>query len=154
MPVGGNQAEDTMYYNRLKGLILQRTSQAHQSNYQNMGFGVRANLEAKDEFDEDEVKRFAPSDEKTVCMPIMSGIFQSGKWIPLAWAGMVLEFELAEPTGVCRTGSSTAGSLVTTYTSSYTVSDVQLKCDILQVDNQPQEEISRVLQRGRDLRIH
>ena len=94
--LGGNQAEDLQMYNRLYGQMLGLTSKAYQRNYKDLGFGIRSNLEAKDIFDEDELKMFGPSASKTVSMPILSGILNQPKFIPIRWAGLVLEFELSE----------------------------------------------------------
>jgi hypothetical protein len=80
------------------------------------------------------------------------GTFNQAKWLPLRWINLVLEIELSEPSICCRSG--TAGTApVTTFTSNYSLSDCQLKCDVCTLDNSLEEEFSKVLLSSRKLPI-
>jgi hypothetical protein len=146
------QVEDIQSYGRFYNQMLQLAPESYMKNFVVQGPGIKEAYPSQRHHYFD-LRQFGPGDSKTMSMPIVSGLFTgNSKWLPLRWINCVLEIELAEPSICCRSGTS-GNSLVTTYTSNYSLSDVQLKADICQIDSSLEEEFSKVLLSGRKLSI-
>ena len=85
---------------------------------------------------------------RTVCFTPMSGLFSQGKYLPIRYAPIQIELELV---------SSGADALIATGGApgdKFQITDVQLKADLVTLDNSLDNEYSQHLLSGNTLPIH
>ena len=82
--------------------------------------------------------------DRVVCFAPLSGILSQDKYLPIIYAPLMLELELVSSADEALTGTSPA----------FTISDVQLKADLVTLDNSLDNEYSSHLLEGKALPIH
>ena len=85
---------------------------------------------------------------RTVCFTPMSGLFSQGKYLPIRYAPIQIELELVS-NGADVVNASGANS-----STSFKLENVQLKADLVTLDNSLDNEYSQHLLSGKTLPIH
>ena len=80
---------------------------------------------------------------RTVCFSPLSGLLKQNKNLPIRYCPLQFEFEI-----VSNVADAVSGS------TAFTINNVQLKADILTLDNYLENEISGHLLSGKSLPIH
>ena len=129
----GQIIEDVDEFNRLSEMyhMMKPTNKRHNDAIE--GFGG-------DTLDKDKTR--------TVCFTPMSGLFSQGKYLPIRYAPIQIELELV---------SSGTDALVATggaLGDKFQITDVQLKADLVTLDNSLDNEYSQHLLSGKTLPIH
>lgn len=120
---GGQIVEDIASYNAVSHMI-QRTMNAH----------VVSDMEAEG-FDGQTI---AGGDNIRVSLQPMSGLLQQGKYIPLRYiSGLTLELTVAPANEWLGTAANSSAS--------FTITQPELKCDLVQVDGQLAEQYASYL---------
>jgi hypothetical protein len=157
----GAMLEDISDYNRIHQMFEMLTSSHNRDNGDIEGFGYRSDTVApKDHHTLDTLPGIAQGSHQTVSMKLCSGILNQTKMLPLKYMGnLTLELELCgnkgDPVvtpGVAfpNDGASPPVSIFTTTntTDSWAIEDVQLKCDVIHIDNTLQNNYDSHLLNG------
>ena len=150
--VGGQELEQLDHYPRLVTQQLKLSPQSYIENYVAMGPGIKNPYPtaAHEYFD---MRWLKPGQSKTVTMPLFCGLLAQPKWLPCKWMGpLSFMLELADPAMSCRTGT-TGNPFVVTFTSNYSISDVQFKADFCTLDSELEASFSSTLLSGRALTL-
>ncbi len=132
---GGQIVEDINEYNRLHEMFHIMKPAGKRANDDIEGFGIGDTL-AKDA-------------SRTVCFTPMSGLLSQDKYLPIRYAPLQLELE------VVSSGADVVNKAVATNQSeSFQLTDVQLKADLVTLDNSLDNEYSQHLLSGKSLPIH
>jgi hypothetical protein len=140
----GQVVEDIDYYNRLHEMfhILQPTN--HRNNDLIEGFGTTGTSGAT------AIPGVGGVNSRVVAFTPLFGLFTSNtKYLPLQYLQNIsIELELAQNVSeFCNTEAANSSS-------SFTLTDVQLKCDVITLDNQIQNGYAEYLLDGKSLPIH
>ena len=85
----------------------------------------------------------AASKSRTVSMKLLSGLLSQSKYLPIRYAPLDIELELVAAVGDCVTGST-----------AWSLSDVQVKCDVCALDNALENSYAEHLLSGKALPIN
>jgi len=138
---GGQVIEDIDQYNRTVEMFHMMQSQDKRRNdlVEGMG-GSNTSYPAA----------LATGKERIVCMTLLSGLFNQEKFLPIKYCPIQIELELVNSSSdCCRTHADTdKGS------QDFVIKDVQLKCDLITLDNGFDNEIANHLVNGGNLPIN
>jgi len=181
---GGTIIEDVDQYARVCELFHTLSSSAKRRNDSILGFNTSSvdllyNLENKPPLSNSFYQYDGISDTKTVMFTPLSGLCNQDKYLPLRYmGGLTLEFELISDPTECVISEAYTYPEVTTNTvdthgvtttvikaaipvilanalsTSWTISDVQVKCDVIQLDNNLNDEYVKYLLSGKSLAIN
>ena len=144
--VGGAIVDDIDYYNRVHEMLHILTSEQNRNNDDIEGFGYRwDSATAWGGVNQRNVSTvnypgIAGGSSKTVTFKPLSGLFNQPKFIPLMWCPITLEFEIVGSETDCVLTPGAAGSTetnidTTNTTTSWSIEQVQLKCDLVTLDS-------------------
>ena len=136
---GGQIIEDIDNYGRLHQLFHMMKPSEKRSNDSIEGFGDWSDS-VSDGIDAGKTR--------TIGFTPMSGLFSQGKYLPIRYASIQIELELV---------SSGADALIATGAfpgNNFRLTDVQLKADLVSLDNSLDNEYSQHLLSGKTLPIH
>ena len=144
--LNGQVAEQIDDFGRAYELLSRLSPETAQKQYAAMSFGLQKPY-PEDSADLRSVCRIPPGKSKTIAMPLgLFGIWGQHRFLPFSACNMVLELTLQDPALCCRGGTSTSGSVTTTFTQTNVDLDMfVLKMDTLVLDSQLQEEYNRML---------
>ena len=165
---GGTVIEDIDNYNRTHEQFHNLVSKDKYINDTVEGFGTAAditrirNVDPDGAFPQNAQNYFgiSPGRAKTALFKPLSGLFTQTKFIPLRYCPLVLEFELVndatEPCIWTGTQTSTDATVFTWKNLSveWLISQVQLKCDLVTLDNTLNNEYAEHLLSGKALPIN
>jgi hypothetical protein len=127
---GGQIVEDIDQYGRLHEMFHMMKPTEKRANDSIEGFGAPDAIGA--------------GAERVVCFTPMSGLLSQEKYLPIRYSPLMLELELVSSADEAFTGAAPA----------FTLSDVQLKADLVTLDNSLDNEYSQHLLEGKALPIH
>ena len=137
---GGQVIEDIDNYNRTTEMFHMMQAENKRLNDAIEGFGGTATGTPAS---------IAAGEERVVMFTPLSGLLNQDKYLPIRYMPISLEWELVSSGGdAVRTGPSDANSLV------WSISDVQLKCDVISLDNALDNEYASHLLSGKSLPIN
>jgi len=143
--LNGQVAEQIDDFGRAFELLNRLSPEVAQKQYAAMSFGLQKPY-PEDSADLRSVCRIPPGKSKTVAMPLgLFGIWGQHRFLPFQACNMVLELTMQDPALCCRSGTSTTGSVTTTYNSNVDLDMFVLRMDTLVLDSQLQEEYNRML---------
>ena len=142
---GGQIVEDIDHYNRLHEMVDIMKPTEKRLNDMVEGFGTNETSLTNAVGAEDFHSLLKPSETQTVCFTPMSGLLSQDKFLPIRYCPIHLEFELVGNAYEAVQGqiSSVGGS------ESFLIDNVQIKCDLVQLDNSLDNEYSSHLLSGK-----
>ena len=146
---GGQIVEDIDDYHRVhQQFHLMRPSERR---YNDMveGFGQTGNLWDFDHTSQEGSASLAATKSRTVCFTPFIGLLRQEKFIPVRYAPIQLEFEVVNAATDAVLGATGSNQSV-----SFVIQDVQLKCDLVDLDNTLDNEYTQYLMTGKSLPIH
>jgi len=172
---GGTIIEDIDNYSRVHEMFHMLGSEAKRRNDSIMGFNTNS-VETLYNLDKDEPLSIDPYDyvgiyeSKTVLFKPLSGLANCDKYLPLRYmGGLTFEFELVGDPTEClisepytRPANATAVPPLAEVivlrdadiSKVWEITDVQIKCDVLQLDNNLNDEYVKYLLGGKALAIN
>ena len=133
--VGGQVVEDIDHYGRLHEMFHTTKSTNRRLNDSVEGF--------------DKTDILAPDSTRTVCFSPMSGLLSQKKFLPIRYAPLSLELELVS------NGSDAVDTTgVNNKSTDFRLENVQLKCDLVTLDNALDNNYASHLLDGNTLPIH
>ena len=127
---GGQIVEDIDNYNRLHEMFHMMKPSEKRDNDAIEGFGAKVAL--------------AQNKTRTICFTPMSGLLNQDKYLPIRYAPRQLEFEVVSSATDAFTGTTVA----------FKINNVQLKADLVSLDNGLDNQYSQHLLSGKTLPIH
>jgi len=154
---GGQIIEDIDNYNRTHEMMSLMYSDERRDNDDIEGFGQRIKDPAQEVVDATTYKGIYGNSKRVVGFKLLAGIFEQTKYLPLRYCPIVIELELVnskyEP--IIKPGPGTGSQINESNTSEeWTISDVQLKCDLCTLDNALDNEYAQHLLEGKALPIN
>jgi hypothetical protein len=156
---GGQIVEDIDDYNRLHQMFhLMKPTEKRLNDFVE-GFGVASANSLT--FDHELLEKAAaipsvasaPNNAMTLAFTPFVGLLRQDKYLPIRYAPIQFEFELVNDPLEAVYG--TGGGQITGFLSAnFTISDVQLKCDLVELDNTLDNEYTQYLMQGKSLPIH
>jgi hypothetical protein len=148
---GGQIVEDIDDYNRLHQMFhLMKPTEKRLNDFVE-GFGVNSaqSLTLDHSKLEQSATLAANGGAATVAFTPFVGLLRQDKYLPIRYAPIQFEFELINDAkeAVYGTGATEASE-------NFTISDVQLKCDLVELDNTLDNEYTQYLMTGKSLPIH
>ena len=105
------------------------------------GFGLHENLPKKNDYATDTPSAIPKDHTQTVCFTPLSGLLSQDKFLPIRYCPIQLEFELVNlAIDVVHGSEWNIGK-----SESFLINDVQLKCDLVQLDNSLDNEYAQHL---------
>jgi hypothetical protein len=146
---GGQIVEDIDNYNRLHEMVHMMKPTEKRMNDAIEGFGVfenqNINLDSADS-----PSPLPKGAKQTVCFTPLSGLLSQDKYLPIRYCPIQLEFELVGSASDAVQGyESSLGK-----SESFEITDVQLKCDVVHLDNSLDNEYAQHLLSGKSLPIN
>ena len=135
--MGGQLVEDISNYPRLWHMLLQSSPQAYRDNL-SIPAGKRGDIIANSE-------KFS--------WPILCGILQQDKCLPLRYCGLQVEFELVDNIADVMIESNALPSGVTGQSTSWHVQDVFITADLLTLDSSLEAEFANHLMKGKSMNL-
>jgi len=147
---GGQIVEDIDDYNRVHHQFHLMRPGERRLNDATEGFGVNGASYYLNRSVIDVADQIPASKSQTVCFTPFIGLFRQEKFIPVRYAPIQLEFEVVNNAteAVYGTVGSANGSDL------FVIQDVQLKCDLVDLDNTLDNEYTQYLMSGKSLPIH
>ena len=141
----GQVAETIDFPGRLMEQLLRLSPETFQKQYAGHGFGLQV-PNPDESTDLRQQRRLTPSQGKTVAMPLsLFGLFAQHRYLPVGFAmNMQIELTVQSGSDCCRSGTSVAGGVTTTYTNLFEISDVIMRCDAITLDSQLQESYQQM----------
>ena len=147
---GGQIVEDIDNYNRLHEMVHIMKPKERRINDMVEGWGVYENINTTSEGAEDSPSRLPKGETQTLCFTPLSGLLSQDKFLPIRYCPIQLEFEL-----VGNASDAVQGAVSTDAKSeSFMIEEVQLKCDLVQLDNSLDNEYASHLLSGKSLPIN
>jgi hypothetical protein len=146
---GGQIVEDIDNYNRLHEMVHMMKPSEKRINDAIEGFGVSetSNLTIDSA---DSPSPLPKGQKRTVCFTPLSGLLSQEKFLPIRYCPIQLEFEIVGSASDAVQGAqSSLGK-----SESFLIDDVQLKCDLVQLDNSLDNEYAQHLLSGKSLPIN
>ena len=143
-------------YNRTCEMFEVMTSLHNRDNDDIENFGYRADTTPPNEaHTEDTLPGIPGSSHQTVGMKLCSGLLNQPKMLPLKYMPLTIELELVnDANDVVITPGVNAVFTTANTTSDWHIDNVQLKCDILHLDNSLQNNYDKHLLGGKSLPIN
>ena len=135
--MGGALVEDLAHYPRLWHMLLQAAPAAYRDNL-SIPAGKRGDIVTNSE-------KFA--------WPILCGILQQDKCLPLRYCNLQLEFELVDNIADVMVESGALPSGVTGQSTNWHVQDVFITADLLTLDSGLDAEFANHLMKGKSLNL-
>ena len=152
---GGALVED-FDYNRTHQMFEILTSNHNRDNNDIMGFGYRADTVSQlVDHTEDTLPGIPSGSSQTVGFKLCSGLMSQSKMLPLKYMGnLTIELELVNDANdpVVSPGANTTFTTSNT-TNDWQIENVQLKCDLVHIDNTLQNNYDSHLLNGGKLPI-
>ena len=157
---GGQVIEDIDNYNRVHEMF--KTLQANDTNINDKAEAFGQSYDHNTELDKTNVLGVPPGESQTVLFKPCSGIFNQEKMLPIRYMPLTIELELVndsnEPivsetttgTNAFDVGSGVGGNTST----SWQIQNVQVKCDVVTLDNQLDNSYAEHLLSGKALPIN
>ena len=152
--IGGQIAEDIDNYNRTHQMFHVLTPGERRINDFVEGFGMDS--EAVQTLDHNELtkpKSIIPNGQITIGFTPLVGLFRQNKYLPIRYSPIQIELEVVNRAVDALFG----GSLVvgdTDKSEDFSLQDVQLKCDLVDLDDTLDNEYTQFLVDGSILPIH
>jgi hypothetical protein len=140
---GGQIVEDIDNYNRLHQMfhIMKPTEKRYNDAVESFGTVESATPD----IDNVSPSPLPKGHKQTVCFTPMSGLLSQDKFLPIRYCPIQLEFELV---------GSVSDAVLVGGSDSFLIDNVQLKCDLVQLDNSLDNEYSSHLLSGKSLPIN
>ena len=155
---GGQIIEDIDNYNRTHEMISMMYSDERRDNDDIEGFEQRMKDPEFEGIEADVYTGILGNNKKVVGFKLLAGIFEQTKYLPLRYCPIVIELELVnskyEPILKPYQGNDGSGINVLNTSVEWTISDVQLKCDLCTLDNALDNEYAQHLLEGKALPIN
>ena len=130
---GGVLLEDIDHYNRTHELFETCTASHHRSNLGIEGFGIGAN------------ENIPANSHRVVAMSLLSGILNQPKYLPIRYCPITIELELV---------STPAIAVQSDASTNFVIRNVQLKADVITLDNAIDNDYASHLLQGKSLPIN
>ena len=141
---GGQIVKDIDNYNRLHEMVHIMKPKERRINDMVEGWGVYENINTTSEGAEDSPSRLPNGETQTLCFTPLSGLLSQDKFLPIRYCPIQLEFEL-----VGNASDAVQGDVSNDAKSdSFMIEEVQLKCDLVQLDNSLDNEYASHLLSG------
>jgi len=155
---GGASCEDIDEYNRIHEMFSTLESEGKRNNDDIEGFGIRYD-KAGVVLNEANYPGIESNKEKTVLFKPMFGLFNQSKMIPIRYCPLTMELELVTNPEDCVIIGGAAGDpapafLASNSSTSWEIVDVQLKCDLLTLDNAVDNQMVEKLLSGKSININ
>jgi hypothetical protein len=151
---GGQIVEDIDDYNRFHQMFhLMKPTERRLNDFVE-GFGF--NISQAVTLDHSKLEQAAvipASGSTTVCFTPFVGLLRQDKYLPIRYAPIQFEFELVNDANECVYGVEEPTPTVDTSVD-FTIQDVQMKCDLVELDNTLDNEYTQYLMTGKSLPIH
>ena len=131
---GGQIVEDIDNYNRTHEMIHMMKPTEKRLNDAIEGFGDSEHQELNHD-SADSPSPLPKGHTQTVWFTPLSGLLPQDKFLPIRYCPTQLEFELVGNATDAVQGSASAALPFPGRTESFETSDVQVKCDLVQLDN-------------------
>ena len=151
---GGQIVEDIDDYNRVHTQFhLMRPTERRLNDFaEAFGTDLTTSLTMTRE-SIDTSQTVAADSSRTVCFTPFLGLFRQEKFLPVRYAPIQLEFEVVNAaTDAVYPATNSSGQ--TTFSEAFVIQDVQLKCDLVDLDNTLDNEYTQYLMTGKSLPIH
>ena len=160
---GGTVVEDISDYNRVAEMFSVITSKNSRVNVEGEGFGLdpfnykTSVLDGVDAVDTATLSLWPGipgGSSQTILFTPLSGLLAQPKWLPLKYAPLVIELELCkDQTEPFVLNTAPPFTLINT-SNDWTLSDVQIKCDILTLDNELENGYTQLLMSGKSIPVN
>ena len=150
---GGQIIEDIDNYNRTHEMIHMMKPTEKRVNDGIEGFGETEMAEV-DHDSADSPSPLPKGHKQTVCFTPLSGLLSQDKFLPIRYCPIQLEFELVGSASEAVQGSASIRKPTPGKSESFLIDDVQLKCDLAQLDNSLDNEYASHLLSGKSLPIN
>ena len=155
---GGQIIEDIDNYNRTHEMISMMYSDERRDNDDIEGFEQRIKDPAFEGIEAEVYTGILGNNKKVVGFKLLAGIFEQTKYLPLRYCPIVIELELVnskyEPILKPYQGNDGSEIHINNTSDDWTISDVQLKCDLCTLDNALDNEYAQHLLEGKALPIN
>ena len=146
----GDILEDISDYGRLHQMFHMMKPSEARMNDAIEGVGVSESLVTTLN-NADEASTLAKDEKQTICFTPLSGILMQDKFLPIRYCPLQFEFEIVGNANDAVQGSANTGDAKS---ESFLIDDVQIKCDLVTLDSQLENEYSGHLLSGKSLPIH
>jgi len=149
---GGTVIEDISEFNRTQELFTTLISKNSKVNIDAEGFA----LSSFDYTTDESLANFSgiPSGEyQTISFTPLSGILSQPKYLPLRYAALTFELELVSDNTLPFVLKTVAPFTAATTSDSWSLQNVQMKCDIVTLDNALDNSYAELLLSGKSLPI-
>ncbi len=150
--VHGQVLEDIDNYNRVHEMFHIMKPTEKRLNDHVEGFGTSSSLNITLDA-ADSAQLLAKDATRTVCFTPMCSLFRQEKYLPLRYMPIQLELELVGNGAEVAQGSISALT-PPAKSEDFLINNVQLKCDLCELDNTLDNEYTKFLIEGKDLPIH
>jgi len=146
---GGQILEDIDNYARVHQMFHIMEPGEKRLNDAIEGFGIDTGTNLTIDFSKlNNPDKIVAGDKRVICFSPFCGILRQEKYLPIRYCPLQFEFELYSSTAI--TLSNPAPAVAT----KYLLTDVQIKCDLLDLDNGFDNQYSQFLLSGKMLPIH
>jgi len=157
---GGQVIEDIDNYNRVHEMF--KTLQANDTNINDKAEGFGQSYDHNTELDKLTLLGIPPGESQTVLFKPCSGIFNQEKMLPIRYMPITIELELVNDSDEPIVSDTTTGqdSFDVSQTASgntsmlWQIQNVQVKCDVVTLDNQLDNSYAEHLLSGKALPIN
>ena len=159
---GGQVIEDIDFYNRVYNMVHTLLPTERRMNDYVEGFGLSIDQANALDYGFTTGSTLTPpaievNGNKVVLFPLMSGLFNQSKFLPLRFLqGLQIELEVVNAyTDVCVTQTVINGLQFGPASSEeWLITEPQIKCDVISLDNQLDNEYTEHLMQGKTLPIN
>ena len=160
---GGQVIEDISDYNRVHEMF--KTLQANDTNINDKAEGFGQTYDHNTELNKLTLRGIPPGESQTVLFKPCSGIFNQEKMLPIRYMPLTIELELVNDSNEPIVSDSTTDTNVSTgfdittgvtgnTSTSWQIQNVQVKCDVVTLDNQLDNSYAEHLLSGKALPIN
>ena len=158
---GGQVIEDIDFYNRVYNMVHTLLPTERRMNDYAEGFGMPGDANNSYGFTTGSTSpppAIEVNGNKVVLFPLMSGLFNQTKFLPLRYLqGLQIELEVVNAyTDACITQTDLGGAeqLGAATSEEWLITEPQIKCDVISLDNQLDNEYTDHLMNGKTLPIN
>jgi hypothetical protein len=150
---GGQIVEDIDDYNRIHQMfhLMKPTDRRFNDFIEGFGFNTAQDV-TMDGVKLDQAAVIPANGSTTVCFTPFVGLLRQDKYLPIRYAPIQFEFELVNDANECVNGVDVVNSQDTSV--DFVIQDVQMKCDLVELDNTLDNEYTQYLMTGKSLPIH
>lgn len=150
---GGVIVEDISDFARTQEMFTTLISKNSKVNIDAEGFGLD-DFDYKTEVNDDNFPGLMEGESQTILFTPLSGLLSQPKWIHLRYAPLTFELELVNSYTAPVVDNTKAPFTATNTSSLWSISNVQIKADIIKLDNSLENHYVELLMSGKTIPIN